>query len=88
MISLSDDLLPIYHLELQLGNQVVRVDSPAGTLCPLAVIFRDPLHFEEIGRRLPIAASIARWTSSDPHYPLESGFSSTISNQAITGPTQ
>jgi hypothetical protein len=86
--SLSSDLMPIYQLELQLGNQVARVDSPAGTLCPLAVIFRDPLHLEEIGKRLKTPASVTQWTNDDPHYPLETGFSSSVSRHAIAGPTR
>jgi len=88
MISLSSDLMPIYQLELGLGNQVVRVDQPAGTLCPLAVIFRDPLHLEEIGNQIPLAATVSQWTNDDPHYPLETGFSSSISQHAVAGPTK
>lgn len=87
MISLSNDLMPIYQLELQLGNQVARVDTPAGTLCPLAVIFREPLHLDEIGKRLKVAASVTKWVNDDPHYPLETGFASNISKHAIAGPT-
>jgi hypothetical protein len=87
MNTLSKDLLPIYELELQLGNQVARIDSPAGTLCPYAVVFRDPLHLEEIGKRLKLAGSVTKWSNDDPHYPLETGFRSSASKHAIAGPT-
>lgn len=86
MTSLSNDLVPIYDLELKLGNKVLRTDSPAGTICPLAIIFRDPLHFEEI-KSLKLPASVTKWTNDDPHYPLETGFSSSVSKHAIAGPT-
>lgn len=86
MVKLSEDLVPIYELELQLGNQVERIDCPAGTDCPLAIIFREPLHFEEIRRRLTIPATVTKWTCTDSHYPLESGFGSSSSKHAVAGP--
>ena len=86
MADLSKDLKPIYELELQLGNEVLRVDSPAGTTCPLAVIFRDPLHFDEINRHLNLSPSAVRWSNSDSHYPVESGYYSSVSRHAIAGP--
>jgi hypothetical protein len=83
---LSSDLQPIYELELTLGNAVARVDRPAGTECPLAVIFRDPLHFGEIHHRLKLPASVKEWNNADPHYPSEAGFYSTTSKHALAGP--
>jgi len=86
-IKLSDDLEPIYQLELQLGNQVVRVDTPAGTACPLAINFRDPLHLAEIAK-LKLAPSVSQWSNADPHYPKETGYRSNTSKHALAGPTQ
>ena len=87
MAELSDDLRPIYEFEIQSGNQVVGVGSPAGTACPLAIIFRDPLHFQEISDRLDLPASVIRWDNTDSHYPIESGYLSNVSRHAIAGPT-
>lgn len=85
MTGLSQDLLPIYQLELKLGNQVERVDSPAGTLCPLAVVFREPLHLQEIAK-LHLPPSVSQWSNFDPHYSMETGYSSSVSKHAISGP--
>lgn len=86
MWELSDDLKPIYELELQFGNQVLRVDSPAGTTCPLAVVFRDPLHFDEINSRLILPPSAIHWNNNDAHYSIEAGYYSNVSRHAIAGP--
>jgi hypothetical protein len=85
-VQLSADLLPIYEFELKLGNQVARTDIPAGTECPLAVVFSAPLHFAEIAKNLRLPPSVNQWTNDDPHYPLEAGFGSTLSKHAIAGP--
>ncbi len=84
---LSDDLEPIHRLELKLGNRIIRVDAPAGTECPLAVIFRDPLHLADIAK-LKLSASVTPWSSNDPHYPQETGYRSNISKHAVAGPTK
>ena len=85
-MTLSDDLLPIYDLEIALGNKVARIDEPAGTTCPLAIVFRDPLHFDLVSTKLQLMQSVHRWRNDDPHYPLEAGYSSSISRHAIAGP--
>jgi hypothetical protein len=87
VLELSADLRPIYELELRLGNQLVGVGSPAGTACPLAIIFRDSIHFQEIGERLELPASVIRWDNTDSHYPIESGYRSSTSGHALAGPT-
>jgi len=35
---ISVDLLPVLDWALSQGNKVLRVDEPAGTTCPLAVV--------------------------------------------------
>jgi hypothetical protein len=63
-----DHLRPVVELELQLGNVIKRVDAPAGTRCPLAIVFLDVLHRAEIERVLMPSEPISWQESSDPHY--------------------
>ncbi|HSN90727.1 MAG TPA: hypothetical protein VLS93_05830 [Anaeromyxobacteraceae bacterium] len=67
---LCDHLRPVVELELRLGNMVKRVDAPAGSRCPLAVMFLDTLHRTEIERALRPSAPIGWLENSDPHYDL------------------
>lgn len=86
--SLSDDLLPIYRLEIGFGNEVARIDEPAGSACPLAVIFRQPLHVNEIAKALTLPPSIGYWESRDGHYSMEAGYACAKTGHAIAGPLQ
>jgi len=86
MKRLSPLLQPIYNLELGLGNTVDRIDEPAGTKCPLAVVFKKPFHFTEIKARLKLAAEVSEWENSDPHYPLEKGFVCKQTQHVISAP--
>jgi hypothetical protein len=58
---LSEDLLPIYKLELDRGNEVAGVDEPAGTKCPYAVVFKKPLHKTEIEAELVLSPTVRFW---------------------------
>lgn len=86
MSKLSQDLLPIYQLELERGNEVERVDEPAGTNCPYAVVFKKPLHKAEIEEMLDLSPSVKYWESRDPHYSKEAGYRSETTRHAIAGP--
>jgi len=86
MIDLSANLLPIYELELRLGNSVNRVDEPAGTTCPFAVIFQQPLHFKEAEDAGIVPPAVRRWEIHDPHYPPEAGFLCEETRHALAGP--
>jgi len=86
MPNLSQDLLPIYQLELARGNEVARVDEPAGTKCPYAVVFKGALHKDEIERELELSSSVKYWESRDPHYPQEAGYYSEATGHAVSGP--
>lgn len=86
MKRLSANLRPIFELELRLGNQIARVDEPAGTSCPLAVVFASALHFDAIGRDLTLSESVERWVSRDPHFRLEAGFLCKDTRHCLAGP--
>ena len=85
-IRLSRDLLPIYHLELELGNELAYVAEPAGTECPYAIGFKQPLHIQEIEQQFDLPATVEYWECDDPHYAIEAGYRSTVSRHAIAGP--
>jgi hypothetical protein len=86
MTTLSKDLQPIYQLELESGNEVARIDEPAGTECPYAVIFKHPLHRTRIDAELQLSTSVKYWESRHPYYPMEAGFRSDISGHSVAGP--
>lgn len=86
MDRLSVNLRPLYYLELALGNEVLRVDEPAGTDCPLAVVFRDPLHFREAELVLDLSPAVESWACSDPHYGREAGFVCRETHHGLVGP--
>lgn len=83
---LSTVLRPIVEYELKRGNIIERVDRPAGTRCPLAVIFRKPLDFAGLKATLGLPAEVSTWENRDSHYPLEAGYGCERTRHAIAGP--
>jgi hypothetical protein len=83
---LAAELQPIYDLEVRLGNEVAYIAEPAGTACPYAVVFQQPLHKAEIEAELSLPETIRYWESHDSHYPIEAGYQCAISRHAIAGP--
>lgn len=84
---LSADLRPIHDLELALGNRIAWTAEPAGTACPYAVGFEQPLHFDDIEHCLTLPQTIIRWSSDDPHWgPPEAGYRCEVSRHALAGP--
>lgn len=86
MTKLSTDLQAIYDLEISLGNTVARIDEPAGSICPYAIIFATPLHLDEINSQIALPPTVEFWISTDPHYPLENGYSCEKTHHVIAGP--
>lgn len=86
MSRLSKNLQPIYELELRLGNEVLRVDEPAGTACPLAIVFQRPLHFKEAEQKGLLRDRVRQWENKDPHYPPEAGYMCEETRHALAVP--
>jgi hypothetical protein len=85
-MTLCKTLLPIYELEIELGNIVKSIDSPVGTNCPYAVNFINRLHFNEINSRLNLSPSVERWANRDKHYLLQEGFYCSKYRHSVAGP--
>lgn len=83
---LSDKLRPIYEYEIGRGNRVERVDRPAGSKCPLAIIFALPLDIQGFVRAHGLPNGVKTWSNRDQHYPLEDGYLCEETKHAIAGP--
>ena len=84
---LSKDLKPIVDYELKIGNEILRIDRPAGTKCPLAVILKNPFDFNGLENIYKLPSTIERWQNKDRHYDLESGYVCTKTRQALAAPS-
>ena len=78
--------MPIYDLEISLGNEVESIDAPAGTKCSYAVNFKNILHFSEIENQLSLPASVDQWENKDRHYPVQKGYFCNNNKHSIAGP--
>ncbi|MDE2343782.1 MAG: hypothetical protein KGL63_10435 [Betaproteobacteria bacterium] len=83
---LSSSLQPILDFEMGRGNRVERVDKPAGSNCPLAVIFSAPLGISEYAQKYGLPVGVRTWENKDKHYPLEAGYFCERTHHAISGP--
>ncbi len=84
---LCSHLAPVCDFEIQHGNRVVRVDAPAGSACPLAVIFAERLRILGTSTIGDLAPEVEYRESRDPHYPIEAGFGCKVCRHAVAGPT-
>lgn len=83
---LSKDLVPVFRFQLELGNSVARVDSPAGMNCPYALILKNKINHREIEKHIKLNSRIRKWKNTDPHYDRESGYFCETTNHAIACP--
>ncbi len=86
--NLSPNLQTIYDIEVALGNTVVRVDEFAGTSCPLAVVFKNPLHRSEIESKIRILPPVHWLEERNEHYSRtgEGAYKCEDTGHAIIGP--
>lgn len=78
----------VVQFELQRGNQIERIDRPAGSNCPLAVIFKKPLDIAGFLSENKNLNGVRTWENKDRHYPLEKGFVCEATKHAIAGPSR
>ena len=83
---LAESLQGIVAFELSRGNSIIRVDRPAGTRCPLAVIFARPVDINGFRAQGALPSGVETWVNRDAHYPLESGYVCDRTRHAIAGP--
>jgi hypothetical protein len=83
---LSADLRLLYEFELSMGNSVARIDRNLWSSCPLAIVFRDPLHLDEAAERLVLPGTVSRWENRDTHYDPEAGWRCATTGHALSGP--
>ncbi len=83
---LSKVLKPIVDYELQNGNEIERIDRPAGTKCPLAIVFKKPLDFSGYEKLYGKPSGVDKWENRDRHYDLEAGYVCEKTRQAMAGP--
>lgn len=84
--ALSETLQPMYDYEINRGNHVNRIDSPAGTNCPLAIIFCEQLDISGFITRYGMPNGVMTWENLDRHYPIEKGYVCERTRHALAGP--
>ena len=84
----TSTLQVVLSFDLERGNTVVRVDQPAGTRCPLAVVLAKPLDIAGFKESHGLPPMVNTWKNLDSHYPLEAGYVCEQTRHAIVGPLQ
>lgn len=80
---LSQELKPIFDLELALGNKVKEIEHNKDG-ARMTIVFEESLHFAEIEKQLNIPNLVLK-TVSTPENPFE-GFSFILTGQELLGP--
>ena len=83
---LAESLDGLLGFELARGNTVVRVDRPAGSRCPLAVILARPLDIAQFKASNRLPDGVETWENRDSHYLLEAGYICKRTRHAQAGP--
>ena len=83
---LSDNLRGVLAFELARGNAIARVDRPAGSRCPLAVILARPLDIAGFKAANGLPSGVGTWENRDSHYPIEAGYLCERTRHALAGP--
>jgi len=83
-MNLCSELKDIYDYEIAHGNEVERIDAPAGTDCPLCIVFKLKLKF--IASQKKLDETVLYWECNDPYYPSQAGYSEQRTKQVICGP--
>ena len=86
IFDLSNTLKGIYDYEIGRGNRVERVDRPAGSNCPLAVIFHAPFDVSGFVTIYGLPDGVKTWENRDRHYPLEKGYVCERTGHALAAP--
>jgi hypothetical protein len=72
--------------ELARGNSIVRIDQPAGTKCPLAVNFANPLDLTGYAMKHNVPDGVETFEVKDPHYEIQAGYQCVRSRHVVAGP--
>jgi hypothetical protein len=83
---LSSGLVPIFKIELSLGNTIERVLLSENTECTYTIILKNKINHKEIRNRLELSSDVRIWRNKDRHYEPESGYICSRTNHAIIGP--
>lgn len=86
LYGVSADLQEIVRFGLAGGNEVVRVDRPAGTKSPLGIVFKQSLRVSDYVEKHGLPETVDTWENRDPHYDLARGYISRASRHAVWGP--
>ena len=77
--SVCEHLRDACRRELENGNEVLRIDEPAGTQCPL-VVFRYKLTIIGTLETGDLDSRVRHWESRAPHYELRLDYSAPFTN--------
>lgn len=83
---LSKSLQLIAEHELARGNEVERIDRPAGSESLLAIVFSKPLDFEGFRKKSALPPNVRVWSNRDRHYDLEDGYVCDSTHHVLSGP--